>query len=86
MRLNCLDSLDRTNVTMSRVAWDIVKSQLEQFGINIDTTLDDAPSTEFQALFKETWADNGDWLSRHYTGTDSTLSGGTRTMTNGSLF
>ena len=37
----------------------------------------------FLKIFKELWADNADYLSRQYTGTDSTISDVTRTGKHG---
>jgi hypothetical protein len=63
---------------MSRVALDVMKVQLAQFDVQLNETLDDPDPSALVQVFKDAWADNGDALSRHYTGTDSTMSAGTR--------
>jgi hypothetical protein len=78
MRINCLDNLDRTNVLMSRVALSVLKTQLTETGLYLSQTLDAPNPCIMIRQFAEMWADNADWLSRHYTGTDSTMSAGTR--------
>jgi phosphatidylinositol-bisphosphatase len=78
-RINCLDCLDRTNVVMSRLAWQSFIAQMAQIGLAIDFDFDDASLTHpFVKSFKNLWADNGDLLSYEYTGTGSTISSVTR--------
>jgi len=79
IRVNCLDCLDRTNVVMSRIAWQSLETQLGMIGIPLDLDFDDANLTHpFVKSFKNLWADNGDMLSFEYTGTGSTISSVTR--------
>lgn len=79
VRVNCLDCLDRTNVVMSRIAWQSLTTQLGMIGISMTYDFDDATLTHpFVKSFKNLWADNGDMLSFAYTGTGSTISSVTR--------
>ncbi len=89
IRVNCLDSLDRTNLIQSKIAYQITNSILESVGINIQEAVG-APSlliasdnieTDSVLIIhlKNAWADNGDMLSKHYTGTGSTHTNVTRT-------
>lgn len=69
-RTNCLDCLDRTNVVQTEITRYAIVSFLNQQG----ERLDDGVETVFNNL----WADNGDWLSRIYTGTGALKSSYTR--------
>lgn len=77
-RINCLDSLDRTNVVMGRIAWRALCQQMETMGVSIRFSYDDSLPGELLRSFKNLWADTGDMLSRQYTGTRSTISSVTR--------
>ena len=78
-RINCLDSLDRTNVVMSRIAWRVLCKQVEASGGVLDADYDTAnPQNDLLRAFKNAWADTGDMLSHQYTGTRSTISSVTR--------
>ncbi|VUZ56817.1 unnamed protein product [Hymenolepis diminuta] len=75
-RVNCVDCLDRTNLVQSVFATAILESQLRKLGrlppeVELPTTL----ARAVQAV----WADNGDALSRHYTGTAALKGDYTRT-------
>ena len=81
-RVNCLDSLDRTNVVQSEIARTILFKKL--FKINIIPKInvvafEPFPHTSEEA-FRTVWSDNGNNLSRIYSGTgamksDFTLTG-----------
>ncbi|EPZ31706.1 DNase I-like protein [Rozella allomycis CSF55] len=71
MRVNCLDCLDRTNVVQTA----IVKYVLDNF---LSLKLIPAKFSD-HPVFNDIWADNGDELSRIYTGTGALKSGFTRT-------
>jgi len=74
LRTNCMDCLDRTNVTQSAVAGQIIQRQLEQLGLSIDLHSD--PRTSW---FNTLWADNGDAISKQYAGTAALKGDFTRT-------
>ena len=90
LRTNCLDCLDRTNFFMTKIGASIIEIQLRN--MNIDTIsifgndiLNQLDSTnakqqhDFIVNFKSLWADNGDAISKHYSGTSSPISNVTRT-------
>lgn len=67
-RANCIDCLDRTNVTQCYLARESLNSQLQQIGafsssdcITLYADIDEA--------FKILWAEHGDEISLEYTGT-----------------
>lgn len=74
VRTNCMDCLDRTNVVQSALAQFVLSKQLadQGFSINLST---DASTTWFNTL----WADNGDAISKAYTGTSALKGDYTRT-------
>ncbi|KAK8944707.1 Phosphoinositide phosphatase SAC6 [Platanthera zijinensis] len=68
VRTNCIDCLDRTNVTQSMIGRNMLEGQLKKIGIFSD---DDAISeySIFDSCFKKMWADLGDDISIQYAGT-----------------
>lgn len=74
LRTNCMDCLDRTNVTQSAVAGWALQQQLAELGLNIDLQKD--PKTQW---FNTLWADNGDAISKQYAGTAALKGDFTRT-------
>lgn len=74
LRTNCMDCLDRTNVVQSACARNALESQLSGGNYNIDLQHD--PSTSW---FNTLWADNGDAISRQYSGTAALKGDFTRT-------
>ncbi|EME48020.1 hypothetical protein DOTSEDRAFT_51275 [Dothistroma septosporum NZE10] len=74
LRTNCMDCLDRTNVTQSAVAGWALQQQLAELGLNIDLKTD--PKTQW---FNTLWADNGDAISKQYAGTSALKGDFTRT-------
>ena len=89
-RTNCLDCLDRTNFFMTKVSaviFDFMMKHLEVdlnqvFGQDILSQMDNnnlKQNHPFISHFKNIWADNGDYISKHYTGTGSTHTNITRT-------
>ncbi|KAI7285266.1 hypothetical protein KC345_g1849 [Hortaea werneckii] len=74
LRTNCMDCLDRTNVVQSAVAGWALEQQLLELGLNIDLKAD--PKTQW---FNNLWADNGDAISKQYTGTSALKGDFTRT-------
>ena len=88
IRVNCLDNLDRTNLIQSKIAYQALNTILEKLGFDIKkvsgekSILIATENTENRNVFvihlKNAWADNGDMLSKHYTGTGSTHTSVTR--------
>ncbi|RMY98408.1 hypothetical protein D0862_07593 [Hortaea werneckii] len=74
VRTNCMDCLDRTNVVQSAIAGWALEQQLLELGLNIDLKTD--PETQW---FNNLWADNGDAISKQYTGTSALKGDFTRT-------
>ncbi|WPH03542.1 SAC1-recessive suppressor of secretory defect [Acrodontium crateriforme] len=74
LRTNCMDCLDRTNVTQSAVAGWALEKQLGELGLEIDLHAD--PKTQW---FNTLWADNGDYISKQYAGTSALKGDFTRT-------
>jgi hypothetical protein len=81
-RINCLDCLDRTNIVMSRLAWYMLGWELRSVGKELVTDFDDA-GNEAVAGFKALWVENGDALSRQYTGAGSSAGTAVRTGKSG---
>jgi hypothetical protein len=78
VRTNCMDCLDRTNVVQSMLARHTLNRMLTDVGIlqRGDTFSSDP---EFEALFRNVWADNADVVSRSYSGTGALKTDFTRT-------
>ncbi len=89
VRVNCLDNLDRTNLIQTKIAYQILTQILSEVGVNLEanvgsssilTSADNASNTSVLIIqLKNAWADNGDMISKHYTGTGSTHTNVTRT-------
>lgn len=77
MRTNCLDSLDRTNVVQSKIAWRVLKYQLGHHGIEAEKQYLDN-SQILSESFRNLWVENGNSLSVLYSGTESTTAGITK--------
>ncbi|KAL7136216.1 hypothetical protein ABFS83_10G014600 [Erythranthe nasuta] len=68
IRSNCIDCLDRTNVTQSYLAQKSLNSQLQRLGaISSGETL--SMFIEDFELFKTLWVEHGDEISLEYSGT-----------------
>ncbi|KAL3630161.1 hypothetical protein CASFOL_023145 [Castilleja foliolosa] len=68
VRTNCVDCLDRTNVTQSLIARKMLESLLRRLGVfNADETISRHPNLEER--FKNLWANHGDDISIQYTST-----------------
>ncbi|GAA5953997.1 hypothetical protein JCM3765_000719 [Sporobolomyces pararoseus] len=76
-RINCIDSLDRTNVVQSAISRWVLNRHLVHLGIASGETegMHDALDVAFNSL----WADNGDAISREYSGTSALKGDFTRT-------
>lgn len=74
MRVNCMDNLDRTNVTQSVIARYVLLLQVqnitgEVFDINKDNLLNFVEQNELENAFRTLWTENGDNISLFYAGT-----------------
>ncbi|KAJ8041094.1 Phosphatidylinositide phosphatase SAC1-B [Holothuria leucospilota] len=79
-RTNCMDCLDRTNVVQSMLARRSLESQFKDFNILAPgETMEDHKTSEFEKMFKNTWADNADFCSKQYAGTGALKTDFTRT-------
>ncbi|XP_077219947.1 phosphoinositide phosphatase SAC6-like [Tasmannia lanceolata] len=68
VRTNCIDCLDRTNVTQSMIGRKMLESQLQEIGIfGAAETISAHPN--FDESFKKLWANHGDEISIQYSGT-----------------
>ncbi|GAA5888214.1 hypothetical protein JCM6882_000324 [Rhodosporidiobolus microsporus] len=74
-RVNCIDSLDRTNVVQSAIARYVLNRHLVNLGIASDPGTHD----ELDEAFNNLWANNGDAISREYAGTSALKGDFTRT-------
>eukprot|EP01091_Cochliopodium_minus_P012969 TRINITY_DN4062_c0_g1_i1.p1 TRINITY_DN4062_c0_g1~~TRINITY_DN4062_c0_g1_i1.p1 ORF type:complete len:694 (-),score=160.36 TRINITY_DN4062_c0_g1_i1:51-2132(-) len=77
IRTNCLDCLDRTNLMMSVFAKTSMLAQLAELGKEIKDVETEHPLLD--SLFKDAWANNGDYISMQYAGTDALKGDYTRT-------
>ncbi|KAI3813668.1 hypothetical protein L1987_18397 [Smallanthus sonchifolius] len=68
VRTNCVDCLDRTNVTHSMIGKKMTEFQLQRLGIfDAEETISTHPN--FDDSFKILWANHGDDISIQYSGT-----------------
>ncbi|KAM0830444.1 hypothetical protein ACQ4PT_066203 [Festuca glaucescens] len=68
VRTNCIDCLDRTNVTQSMIGRRFLESQLQRIGVfSANDTITKYPA--FDASYKVLWANHGDAISIQYSGT-----------------
>ncbi|EPS73143.1 hypothetical protein M569_01613, partial [Genlisea aurea] len=68
VRTNCIDCLDRTNVTQSLIARKMLESQLRRLGVfNAKETISRHPDLDTRC--KILWANHGDDISIQYSGT-----------------
>ncbi|KAH9710647.1 phosphoinositide phosphatase SAC6 [Citrus sinensis] len=68
VRTNCIDCLDRTNVTQSMIGRNMLEVQLRRIGIfGAEETINSHPN--FDENFKILWANHGDDISLQYSGT-----------------
>ena len=80
VRTNCIDCLDRTNVTQSALARLILTRQLRVIGLLSESGhLTDSKCRSLLQILRNLWADNGDFISRQYSGTVALKSDLTRT-------
>ncbi|KAJ6928375.1 hypothetical protein NC652_012465 [Populus alba x Populus x berolinensis] len=68
VRTNCIDCLDRTNVTQSMIGRRMLEIQLRRIGVfGADETI--SSHTNFDESYKILWANHGDEISIQYSGT-----------------
>ncbi|XP_021753551.1 phosphoinositide phosphatase SAC7-like isoform X2 [Chenopodium quinoa] len=68
VRSNCIDCLDRTNVTQSMIGRKMLEMQLRRIGVfGAEETISSHP--KFDENFKILWANHGDNVSIQYSGT-----------------
>ncbi|XP_020207836.1 phosphoinositide phosphatase SAC6 isoform X1 [Cajanus cajan] len=68
VRTNCIDCLDRTNVTQSMIGRNMLECQLRRLGVfGAEETICSHPNLDEK--YKILWADHGDDISTQYTGT-----------------
>lgn len=68
VRTNCIDCLDRTNVTQSMIGGKMLEFQLRRLGVfDAEETISTHPN--FDESFKILWANHGDEVSVQYSGT-----------------
>lgn len=68
VRSNCIDCLDRTNVTQSMIGRKMLEFQLRRLGVfDAEETISTHPN--FDDSFKILWANHGDEISIQYSGT-----------------
>lgn len=78
IRTNCLDCLDRTNVIQTRISWLVLEKMLNFLNVNTEGIFNNGTffkpsSSKFEEMFKNLWAENGDYISIQYAGTASTI-------------
>ncbi|ORX47430.1 hypothetical protein DM01DRAFT_1339064 [Hesseltinella vesiculosa] len=78
-RTNCMDCLDRTNIVQSAFARHVLNLQLMRFGISEYPDQGIKYYGDFERIFNNVWANNGDAISRMYTGTSALKGDFTRT-------
>ncbi|GAU29818.1 hypothetical protein TSUD_223640 [Trifolium subterraneum] len=68
VRTNCIDCLDRTNVTQSMIGRNMLEYQLRRLGVfGAEETISSHPNLDER--FKILWANHGDDISIQYSGT-----------------
>lgn len=78
-RTNCMDCLDRTNVVQSAFGRSVLNIQLMRFGISEYPEQGIKYYDQFERIFNNVWANNGDMISRMYAGTSALKGDFTRT-------
>lgn len=68
IRSNCIDCLDRTNVTQSYLAQKSLDAQLQRLGELSSTECISISNEDFE-IFKTLWVEQGDEISLEYAGT-----------------
>lgn len=81
IRTNCLDSLDRTNIIQSRLSYTVLENIYHKMNISLKQLIAILSNNPFFCsaeendtllqTYKEMWAENGDFISLQYAGTES---------------
>eukprot|EP01094_Clydonella_sp_ATCC50884_P017207 TRINITY_DN2953_c0_g1_i1.p1 TRINITY_DN2953_c0_g1~~TRINITY_DN2953_c0_g1_i1.p1 ORF type:complete len:582 (+),score=174.38 TRINITY_DN2953_c0_g1_i1:28-1746(+) len=79
VRTNCMDNLDRTNVVQSVFARYALPEMLHEIGVFDDASKPITTHNELETIFKHTWANNADAISKQYSGTGALKTDFTRT-------
>ncbi|KAI9139520.1 SacI homology domain-containing protein [Paraphysoderma sedebokerense] len=79
VRTNCMDCLDRTNVVQNAFAKFVTNLQLMRIGVQSHPEKGIRQHQNFESKFNQVWANNGDAISRAYTGTSALKGDYTRT-------
>jgi phosphatidylinositol 4-phosphatase len=79
VRTNCMDNLDRTNVVQTKFAEHVLNGQLRALRALEDGQRVDVDRKFHFGTFKAAWADNGDAISKQYSGTGALKNDFTRT-------
>ncbi|KAG0223440.1 SacI homology domain-containing protein [Mortierella sp. GBAus27b] len=79
IRTNCMDCLDRTNVVQSAIGRYVLNHQLLRLGIASFPDQGLSVYEDFENIFNNVWANNGDAISREYAGTSALKGDFTRT-------
>ncbi|BEI82641.1 hypothetical protein CcaverHIS002_0305090 [Cutaneotrichosporon cavernicola] len=78
IRSNCMDCLDRTNVSQAAFAKWALNQQLRQAGIlSVKEGVED--HSDFMLIFRNVWADHADGVSKAYAGSGALKTDFTRT-------
>jgi hypothetical protein len=78
VRTNCMDCLDRTNVVQSMLGRFMLTRMLIDLGVMREGE-EVSQDRTFEHLFRNTWADNADVVSKAYSGTGALKTDFTRT-------
>ncbi|KAJ2082366.1 hypothetical protein H4R24_001671 [Coemansia sp. RSA 988] len=78
-RVNCMDCLDRTNVVQSALAGFVLNEQLVRLGVHTAPEKGLGAYPGLEAALNNLWANNGDYISRQYAGTQAMKGDFTRT-------
>ncbi|CAG8465940.1 11156_t:CDS:10 [Funneliformis mosseae] len=79
-RTNCMDCLDRTNVVQSALAREVLNLQMLRLGISEFIDGGFSHYEQFENIFNDVWANNGDSISREYAGTSALKGDFTRNL------
>ena len=64
-RVNCMDCLDRTNVIQSALARQMINVMLTKMGVQANPGEGIKFYREFDTVFNNVWANNGDEISKY---------------------
>ena len=76
VRTNCMDCLDRSNVTQAFIAARMLDSQLSSLGMEVK----ESTVSRLADMFQQMWVSNGNSLSKIYAGTGALSQGGSKLL------